>query len=80
MTAALITISWEPFESVGRWIPDALSSLSSLSPLSPPDATPFYVPLTDAIFEFEEARREAPGGTGTLGAGTGERARARLTD
>ena len=33
MTAALITISWEPFESVGRWIPDALSSplLSSLS-------------------------------------------------
>ena len=35
MTAALITISWEPFESVGRWIPDALSSLSHSLSLLP---------------------------------------------
>ena len=73
MTAALITISWEPFESVGRWIPDALSSLS----LSPPLSNPFYVPLTDAI--FEETRREALGARSRHRPAGRERARARLT-
>ena len=55
MTAAMITISWEPFESVGRWIPDALPLRPPFSLPSP--LTPFYVPLTDAI--FEETRRGA---------------------